>query len=103
MNIYVGNLYPGITEAELRQEFLRFGEVRSVSLMSDQSIGSGQCRVCGFVKMASPVEGLAAVKQLEGTSLKGRLLNVIVARPSNRVNISSNDCGFSRKTKHRYR
>ena len=39
MNIYVGNLYPGITEAELRQEFITFGEVASIALMNDESNG----------------------------------------------------------------
>ncbi len=42
MNIYVGNLSFQVTEEELRQEFMAFGDVISVTLMNDKCIGSGQ-------------------------------------------------------------
>ena len=44
MNIYVGNLSLEVTEEELRQEFITFGEVISVTIMNDKYIGSGQSR-----------------------------------------------------------
>ena len=41
MNIYVGNLSLEVTEEELRREFMAFGEVISVTIMSDKYIGRG--------------------------------------------------------------
>ncbi len=41
MNIYVGNLSLEVTEDDLRQEFVTFGEVISVVIMNDQYINSG--------------------------------------------------------------
>jgi RNA recognition motif-containing protein len=35
MNIYVGDLSPEVNEEELRQEFARFEEVTSVTLMEN--------------------------------------------------------------------
>ena len=53
MNIYVGNLSLEVTAEELRQEFIPFGRVTSISIMNDKYIGSGQPRGYGFVKMPS--------------------------------------------------
>ena len=44
MNIYVGNLSLEVTEEELRREFMAFGEVITVTIKNDKSIGSGQSR-----------------------------------------------------------
>jgi RNA recognition motif-containing protein len=52
MNIYVGNLSLEVTEGELRQEFMAFGEVLSVTVMNDTYIGSGQSRRYAFVEMS---------------------------------------------------
>jgi RNA recognition motif-containing protein len=71
MNIYVGNLSLEVTEDELRQAFVTFGQVTSVTLMNDQGIGSGQGRGCGYVEMPSVREGDSAIEQLQGKSLKG--------------------------------
>ena len=81
MNIYVGNLSLEITEEELRQEFIAFGEVISVTIMSDKYIGSGQSRGYGFVEMPSVSEGQAAISALNGKTLKDRMLTVNAARP----------------------
>ena len=66
INIYVGNLPLDVTENELRHEFLPFGGVLSVTIMSDQYIGSGQMRAYGFVEMASKSEAKAAISNLTG-------------------------------------
>ena len=81
MNIYVGNLSLELTEAELRQEFIAFGQVISASIMSDKYIGSGQTRGYAFVEMASRSEGEAAITGLNGKTLKSRVLSVIEALP----------------------
>ena len=81
MNIYVGNLPLEVTEDELQQEFMAFGEVVSVTIMNDKYIGSGQRRGYGFVEMTSKSEGEAAIASLEGKRLRDRLINVIEALP----------------------
>ena len=79
MNIYVGNLSYDVTEEELRQEFLAFGEVESVNIITDKY--SGRPRGFAFVEMPSVSEGQAAITALNGKSLKDRTLTVDAARP----------------------
>ena len=79
MKIYVGNLSSEVTEEELRQEFEAFGEVTSVSIITDRY--SGRPKGFGFIEMASVSEGQAAITALNGKTLKDRTLNVNAARP----------------------
>ncbi len=79
MKIYVGNLSYDVTEEELRQEFIAFGEVESVSIITDRY--SGRPKGFGFVEMPSVSEGQAAITALNGKTLKERTLNVNAARP----------------------
>ena len=81
MNIYVGNLSLEVTEDELRKEFIEFGEVVSVTIMNDKYIGSGQQRGYGFVEMASKSEGATAITNLEGKTLRDRVVNVVEELP----------------------
>ncbi len=99
MNIYVGNLSLEVTEGELRREFMAFGEVLSVTIMSDKYIGSGQSRGYGFVKMTSQSEGQAAIIALNGKTLSHRMIDVIQALPLS--GNGSNGSG-SRKRGSRY-
>ena len=77
MNIYVGNLPLELTEDELRKEFSVFGQVKSVHIMNDNDIGSGQPCGYGFVEMALEPEGSAAVTSLKGKTIRGRVIEVI--------------------------
>ncbi len=79
MKIYVGNLSYDVTEEELRQEFIAFGEVESVSIITDKY--SGRPKGFGFVEMPSVSEGQAAITALNGKTLQDRTLNVNAARP----------------------
>ncbi len=79
MKIYVGNLSYDVTEEELRQEFMAFGEVETVSIIMDKY--SGRPKGFGFVEMPSVSEGQAAIDGLNGKTLKERTLNVNAARP----------------------
>jgi len=105
MKIYVGNLSYDVTEEELRQEFLAFGEVESVSIITDKY--SGRPKGFGFIEMASVSEGQAAIAALNGKMLKDRTLNVNEARPrtDNRSGGSygdRKDSGFGRGRQRRY-
>ena len=79
MRIYVGNLSSTVNEDELRQEFLSFGEIESVSIITDKY--SGRSKGFGFVEMPSVSEGQAAITGLNGKMIKERILTVNTARP----------------------
>ena len=79
MKIYVGNLSYDVTEEELRQEFIAFGEVESVNIITDKY--SGRPKGFAFVEMPSVSEGQAAITALNGKTLKDRTLTVDAARP----------------------
>ncbi len=79
MNIYVGNLSRDVTDDDLRQAFVAFGEVASATVIKDKF--SGTSRGFGFVEMPTKAEADAALAGLNGKDLKGRALNVNEARP----------------------
>jgi RNA recognition motif-containing protein len=79
MNIYVGNLAYSVTEDELRDAFGAYGEISSVSLISDKF--TGQSKGFGFVEMPNNSEADAAIKALNETALKGRNIKVNQAKP----------------------
>jgi RNA recognition motif-containing protein len=74
MKIYVGNLSYNITEEDLQQAFLAFGQIASVSIIKDKF--SGQSKGFGFIEMPAKDEAEAAI-----SSMNGRTLNVNEARP----------------------
>jgi cold-inducible RNA-binding protein len=77
--LYVGNLTPNITEADLRELFSRVGAVTAVELMLDPA--SGQSRGYAFVTMGSPELAAAALDLFHSYELGGRYLAVTEARP----------------------
>ena len=79
MNIYVGNLPYSVSEDDLRQAFSGFGEVASVSLVSDKH--SGQSKGFGFVEMPNNSEADVAIKALNDSAMKGRNIKVNQAQP----------------------
>jgi RNA recognition motif-containing protein len=81
MHIYVGNLSLETTEDELRREFTVFGEVKSVAVMNDKYIGSGQPRGYGYVEMPSKAAGVIAIANLKGKKLRDRIVSVVEALP----------------------
>ena len=82
MNIYVGNLSYGMSEAELRDAFAAFGEVSSVKILMDRE--TGRSRGFGFVEMPNQNEAQSAISQLNGKDLGGRALRINEARPRER-------------------
>ena len=79
MNIYVGNLPYSVTEDDLQQAFSQFGEVASVSLITDKF--SGQSKGFGFVEMPNNSEADTAIKAMNESDLKGRNIKVNQAKP----------------------
>lgn len=79
MKIYVGNLPYELTEEELRQQFLAFGTVASVGIITDRY--TGRSKGFAFVEMPTVSEGQAAIAGLDGKALKDQTLKVNAARP----------------------
>lgn len=79
MNIYVGNLAYDVTEIELRNLFSSFGEVAAVSIIKERP--SGQSKGFGFVDMPNNSEADKAMKALNGTRLKEKLIKLSQAKP----------------------
>jgi len=79
MNIYVGNLSYDTTEADLRAAFEAHGQVTDVRIIMDKY--TNRSRGFGFVEMADPSEGQAAISSLNETDLQGRTIKVNEARP----------------------
>jgi RNA recognition motif-containing protein len=79
MNIYVGNLSYGMSEAELRDAFAAFAEVSSVKILMDRE--TGRSRGFAFVEMPNQHEAQSAITQLNGKELGGRALRINEARP----------------------
>jgi RNA recognition motif-containing protein len=79
MRIYVGNLSYDTTEDELKKDFATFGEVVSVSVVTDRY--SGRSKGFAFVEMTNKAEADAAIAGLNGKAVKERTLVVNEARP----------------------
>lgn len=77
--LYVGNLPPGVTEADLRLLFSRIGDVTETQLNLDPT--TGQSRGYGFVTMATPELAATALRELHGHNFAGRYITVTEARP----------------------
>lgn len=87
MKLYLGNLPYEVTEDDLRTALEQFGQVDSVTIITDKH--SGRSKGFGFAEMASRTEGQAAIEGLNGKELKGRALNVNEARPPSQSRRSS--------------
>jgi len=79
MKLYVGNLPYSVSDADLNEAFGQFGQVESVQIITDRD--SGQSKGFGFVEMPNNAEADAAIKALNGTSMKGRAIKVNQAKP----------------------
>ena len=69
--LYVGNLAFTATEDSVRDLFAQYGEVHSVTLITDRE--TGRPRGFGFVEMEGADE---AMKALDGQEFQGRPLKV---------------------------
>ncbi len=77
--IYVGNCSFDVTEEQLRELFVAYGEVDKVNVITDRD--TGRARGFAFVEMSDASEAKAAIQGVNGTDLGGRTLNVNEARP----------------------
>lgn len=66
--IYIGNLDPNVTEEELRQLCLHFGEIGYVKIPASKG--------CGFVQFAARASAEEAIQKLQGTVIGQQAVRV---------------------------
>lgn len=71
--LYVGNLTYSVTEAQLRELFEDFGDVKDVRVIERKGFG--------FVEMGNVEEAEKAMEALNETEFEGRTLRIDEARP----------------------
>ncbi|MDX1604979.1 MAG: RNA-binding protein [Candidatus Competibacterales bacterium] len=74
MKLYVGNLPFGVTEDDLKEVFSAYGTLGDVELIVDRY--TGQSKGFGFVDMPDNSEADTAIKSLNETPFKGRVIKV---------------------------
>jgi RNA recognition motif-containing protein len=96
MNLYVSNLGFHVSDEDLRNLFVAYGNVTSAKVIMDRE--TGRSRGFGFVEMPVDEEAKKAMKGLEGKEIEGRTISVTVARPKtdNRNNSFSGGGGGNR-------
>ena len=77
--LFVGNLSWEVTGDDLRTLFAEAGTVTDAAVIMDKM--TGRSRGFGFVTMGSDEEAKAAIEKFNQYDLKGRKINVNVARP----------------------
>ncbi|MCE5229145.1 RNA-binding protein [bacterium] len=79
MKLYVGNLSYDSGESQLRELFGRFGEVSSITVITDRD--TGRSKGFAFVEFSNDDEARAAIQAMDGKEFGGRNLKVNEARP----------------------
>ena len=77
--LYVGNLSPNTTEAQVLDLFKQSGNVVSCQLIMDKV--TGKSKGFAFVEMGSEAEAAKAMADRNGKELDGRALKVNEAKP----------------------
>jgi cold-inducible RNA-binding protein len=72
--LFVGSLSWNTTDDDLRRAFETFGEVTDAKVISDRE--TGRSRGFGFVTFGEGDHADTAVKQMNGSMLDGRSINV---------------------------
>lgn len=77
--LFVGNLDFSVTAEDLKAFFAEAGAVTDAAVIMDKM--TGRSRGFGFVTMGTEDEAKAAIEKFNGADLKGRKINVNVAKP----------------------
>ena len=77
--LYVGNLPFSATEDSLKEAFVQFGTVESVTIITDSE--TGRSKGFGFLELATQQEASSAIAKMNGSEMDGRTLKVSEALP----------------------
>ncbi|RAL37231.1 hypothetical protein DM860_004153 [Cuscuta australis] len=91
-SIYVGGLPYSTTEESLREIFNIYGSVVDVKIINDQNV-RGKCY--GFVTFTNPRSAQQAIADMDGQTIKGRVIRVNDVRTRGRSN-------FDHQSSHRH-
>jgi RNA recognition motif-containing protein len=94
--LFVGNLSPKATDSDLRSVFSAFGEIGSLHVARDRA---GRARGYALVELDDKAAAVA-VEALRGAELRGRIMDVVIDRPSSlgrRRSGRSGRSGFRRR------
>ena len=78
MKIFVGNIAQDVSNSDLENLFLEFGDVERVEIILDKF--TGESRKFGFVHMGNKEEAKSAIAGLHGKHINGTKLVVNQAR-----------------------
>lgn len=79
MNIYVGNLSWSLTDEDLKNLFIPFGEVASAKIIRENH--SGRSKGFGFVEMPDDENARSAIAGLNENEVEGRKIVVNESKP----------------------
>ena len=79
MNIYVSNLSFNVQDEDLKEFFTGHGEVSSAKIIMDKM--TNQSRGFGFVEMSDDTAAKKAIADLDGSTVEGRTIKVMEAKP----------------------
>jgi RNA recognition motif-containing protein len=79
INIFVRNLDPTTTEAQLKDLFAAYGSVESITIVKDRDTNGP--RGLGFVEMTNADEAKVAIESLNGFIVNDRAMKLNEARP----------------------
>lgn len=77
MKLHIGNLAKGVTDAELKEQVVAFGQASSVEIVRDRD---GESKGFGFVEFGDDDQARAAMTGLNGKDLGGQPIKVSEAR-----------------------
>jgi RNA recognition motif-containing protein len=77
--LFIGNLEFTVTADDLKALFAGAGTVTDAAVITDKM--TGRSRGFGFVTMSSEEEAKASIEKFNQYDLKGRKINVNIARP----------------------
>ncbi|XP_057438216.1 polyadenylate-binding protein 7 [Lotus japonicus] len=77
-SLYVGDLHPDISDAQLHDAFAEFKNLASVRVCRDSSTGRSLCY--GYVNFLSPQDAMQAIEVKNHSMLNGKVIRVLWSR-----------------------
>ncbi|KAL5060118.1 hypothetical protein RYX36_031722 [Vicia faba] len=77
-SLYVGDLHPDVSDAQLREAFSDFSSLASVRICRDSSTGKSLCY--GYVNFLSPQDAIRAIELKNHSILNGKAIRVMWSR-----------------------
>jgi RNA recognition motif-containing protein len=85
--LYAGNLNFDLDDDAIKELFARAGGVERAEVMKDR--WTGLSRGFAFVDMITAEDADAAIAELNGTEMLGRVLRVAIAKPRDNAELGS--------------